>query len=986
MAITGNKGGLFNGTYPQYATPYLFWSYEQSIPNANSTLTATLKVKRNKTGSSTYKASTPYSITISGTKTSGTMSFKITNVSAGEYITIGTATKTIEHDKTTGVAPLVNISATIDLSGTTLGTGTVSTSVTPNTIPRYGTCEQVFGSKSETAIGMGWSSDSVVDYIWYSKDNGATWTGLDVTDGTSGSYTITGLSPNTTYNIKTRIRRKDSQLTTDSSSLSVTTYAYPYITKVETQNLVIGDIQKITLYNPLSRSVTIKMYKDSVKGTQLYSGTTESEVILFIPTASTLYDSIPSNQSAKCVYSVVYGTLTTHTTTGAYTYKIKGTEIPSFSNFTYKDTNGTVSTVLGSDQYLVKGLSKLQVTISSANKMVAQNSASPKNYVTTIDTLNKSANYSTSDLTIDVGTPINAGTKRLTVTAYDTRTLPKAVYKDVVIFDYAKPVINVDIKRLNNFEAETTLKVNGSYSRIIINNADKNSVTKVQYRYRETGGTWSSWATLNTTITSGKFTCSDVVLSLDNNKSFEFQVQAVDKLGTNSLDAPLDVGQAIFFISSNKKQCYINGELVKGSLEVSATQPTNNEKLWIQKGKNLFNIKNIPNTDVITNNNDGTLTFSNNGSNVGYAETGIKLKSVFNGTVGNTYIANFENTFSMSDRNYRFYLLGANLYINKNTPFVLTQIMLDSTIILYGGYKEISTMSNIQIEQGSTATEYEEFIYPNIYTGNNGSYEKLITENDVAVSPTQPSIEKVWIQKGKNLFNKKSEIVLGSFISGDGSIGTDTALFYQSTYIPVSPNTTYTIRSGSGEYHRIAEYDNNKTFIKRNLDTGDTTTFSIITSSNCYFLRISCNISNLDNIQLEQGSATEYEAYVDKKINVNGEEFLDVEKANSQQNYSTAEQVIGTWIDGKSIYRKVTTLPTTWVTGVNTFNTGISNMDTLINSQIYFRYSSTYNIWYSNYDQYQNKRYLNGGSSYELTLGNGITVEEAYLITEYTKT
>ena len=102
----------------------------------------------------------------------------------------------------------------------------VSTYTLP-TLPRYATCSQSFVSKSETQITMNWSSDSTIDYLWYSINNGSSWVGIGNPNSTNGSYTITGLSPNTTYNIKTRVRRADSQLTTDSSSNSIATYAIP---------------------------------------------------------------------------------------------------------------------------------------------------------------------------------------------------------------------------------------------------------------------------------------------------------------------------------------------------------------------------------------------------------------------------------------------------------------------------------------------------------------------------------------------------------------------------------------------------------------------------------------------------------------------------------------------------------------------------------------------------------------------------------------
>lgn len=233
---------------------------------------------------------------------------------------------------------------------------------------------------------------------------------------------------------------------------------------------------------------------------------------------------------------------------------------PTFSDFTYKDTNSNVTNVTGNDQILVKGLSTLQATISSNDKMVAKKKATAKNYVATIDNINKSADYSTNDLNINLGTITSSGTKRLNVRAYDSRNNSTLVYKDITVYDYDKPVINATVTRLNNFENQTTLKVSGTYSKLAIGDTDKNIVNTLQYRYREAGGSWSSWKSLTSTIAGGSFNCNDVILSLDNTKAFEFEIQAIDNLQTSTMSLNLDIGQAIFFISSNKKACYINGQ------------------------------------------------------------------------------------------------------------------------------------------------------------------------------------------------------------------------------------------------------------------------------------------------------------------------------------------------------------------------------------------------------------------------------------------
>lgn len=143
---------------------------------------------------------------------------------------------------------------------------------------------------------------------------------------------------------------------------------------------------------------------------------------------------------------------------------------------------------------------------------------------------------------------------------YDSRGISKLAYQDVTIYDYAKPKLSISASRLNNFEATTTIKVSGEYTRLAIGGADKNTIKSVEYRTREKGGTWSTYTTISTTLSAGKITCSDVTLSLDNTKAWEIEVKATDNLSSNTATATVDVGEAIFFISTNKRNCYINSD------------------------------------------------------------------------------------------------------------------------------------------------------------------------------------------------------------------------------------------------------------------------------------------------------------------------------------------------------------------------------------------------------------------------------------------
>lgn len=428
----------------------------------------------------------------------------------------------------------------------------------------YKAPSQSLRSKTETSITMNWSLDTTANHLWYSINNGSSWVEVGNVNATSGYYTITGLSPNTTYNIKTRLRRSSTNTTYDSSNSSQATYNYPYCT--EAPNFTIGNNVTIKLYNPLNRTVEIQMWsyvkqgfvsdRISVSGTS-YTG--------FSGVASRLYASIPNTNQSQYNIDVWYGN-NKATKAGGY-YKITGNEVPTFNNFTYRDSNSTVTTITGNNQVMVKGLSTPEITISSANKMVANNSASGKNYSITIGNLSDSVNYSDNDVVKQLGIINVTGTQRLSVTAFDSRGLNTVVNKNVTVYDYSKPVINASVTRLNNFENETTLRIEGTYNKLTIDDINKNSITSVEYRYKESGGDWGNWQTVTATVNDGSYTCSDILLNLDNTKSFDFEVRTIDSLQqvtTNSYI--LDVGKAAFFIKKDggfqaNGDSEINGDL-----------------------------------------------------------------------------------------------------------------------------------------------------------------------------------------------------------------------------------------------------------------------------------------------------------------------------------------------------------------------------------------------------------------------------------------
>lgn len=272
----------------------------------------------------------------------------------------------------------INVSGSFEDKANSLGSATASGTFALTTIPRYASCNQSLSSKTETSIVMNWSSDSTCDYVWYSTNNGSSWTAVGGVNAKSGSYTISGLTANTTYNIKTRVRRKDSQLTTDSSASAIATYNYPNCTSGT--NFTIGNSVSLQFYNPLNRTFKIKMWSYTsqtfLTGEIEISGTSYT----FTPNANTLYASIPYNKSSRYTIDSIYnGNTITKWDCGTYSVD-EISNAPTFNDFDYEDTNSTTLALTGDNSVIVQGYSNVQATISTSDKAIAKNSAIMKQY------------------------------------------------------------------------------------------------------------------------------------------------------------------------------------------------------------------------------------------------------------------------------------------------------------------------------------------------------------------------------------------------------------------------------------------------------------------------------------------------------------------------------------------------------------------------------------------------------------------------------
>lgn len=313
----------------------------------------------------------------------------------------------------------------------------------------------------------------------------------------------------------------------------------------------------------------------------------------------TMRSYLPTSNSGKLRY-LIYSNNRQFVSYIDKTYSIINAN-PEFENFIYQDTNNDIVAVTGNNQVLVKGLSTLQATISVANKMTAIKQATEKNYVATIGTINQSINYDDeNDIVFNLGEINTAGTQRLNIRAYDSRNNSTLIYKDIIVYDYAKPVVNFTAERLNNFENQTTLKISGSFSSLNIDNVEKNTIQSVQYRYKEKSSeTWGNWINTSFTLNNNEFNCNDVIIALDNTKEFDIEVKVTDNLSNNNATTSIDAGKSIFFISSNERKCYINDEEVVTENKV-AIYSTNEQIIgkWVNDKtiyRSVIEVQSFPN-------------------------------------------------------------------------------------------------------------------------------------------------------------------------------------------------------------------------------------------------------------------------------------------------------------------------------------------------------------------------------------------------------
>ena len=465
-------------------------------------------------------------------------------------------------------------------SGVSIGTITASTTVTLNSIDRSApTVSCSVSGITANGFKISASSSAAADIWQYSLNGGSTWTQFSSTAGTSASVTLSTLSPNTTYSVRVRARKRTNQVYGTSGTVSAKTLGGAVILSCGSFSADAATISlslRVTVYNAAyTNYITIKNGSTtylSLAGRIWSAGTANRTITLTASERTTLLNAMASVKSFTATIELVtksgstqIGSASTCTCTIRTSQANSG---PSISGFTFADSYSTTTAITDNDQVLIQDYSRLTVTPGTA---AARNGASIVSYSAVCSGVTKS---NTTGAALSLGTIDTSGTRDITLTVTDSRGYTASVTQSVTVVPYSKPrVSSVSLRRTNDIETEMQLVFNGSISPITVDGTQKNSLLYARYRYKLTSASsYNSYSSIlgSVTATGSSFSFSNLELcNLDSESSYDFHLQIRDQLNSlTSLDLYFVVSQGTPLVALRKKMVGINTPSPETALHV----------------------------------------------------------------------------------------------------------------------------------------------------------------------------------------------------------------------------------------------------------------------------------------------------------------------------------------------------------------------------------------------------------------------------------
>ena len=559
------KSNSYEGRYLQ-----LDITESVNVKANTSTLTWTLQCLG---GSVNYYSTAPTTVTINGTVvySKGATSWDSKAFPAAKGSTSGTIT--VAHGSDGKKSITVGFSTRVYYSTAQEYGGSMTLTNIDRTAP---TVTLATSNITASSVKIKVTASATANKWWYSINGGSSWVEFNSTDGTSKEYTITGLTPNTSYSIQVCARKKTNDVDGYSSKTSVKTLGGSVISSVSafTADAATAKItMSVTVYNTsYTHTLVIKNGSTTVltiTGLSLSNGS--NTITLTAAQRSTVLAAMSALKSFTGTFTLTtYSGTTQIGTASSKTATVQTTSAnsaPTFTAFTFEDSNATAVGVTGNNQILIQNISTLKLTLTAAT---AKNGATISSY--SVVAGSKTASGTTTAIT--VGTLPDKGTVPVIVTAIDSRGYTTAVTVNITVLEYEGiNITEYTMRRVNEVEDTTQVTIGGDITPVTIGGVNKNSLRYLYYRYRKTSDSaYNSYKDITSSTEyddSGFNFESDEWLSLDADYSYYVQFLVTDKLTSDTVT--ITVPQGTPLLALRRKKVGINKREPAAALDVDGS-------------------------------------------------------------------------------------------------------------------------------------------------------------------------------------------------------------------------------------------------------------------------------------------------------------------------------------------------------------------------------------------------------------------------------
>lgn len=596
------SGSWTFGTGNSYIQGKVNWSSSSNGSSANSSnISVSVYFRRTNSGYTSYGKVNTYCVINGGSQKNET-GFSVSLSNPNTWTLVYAKNWTVGHNSDGSKQINIRVWGNGNFS---IGSYDTNRTVTLDKIPRYTSIKTwSVAEVGKTYAKMNWGTANTVDWVRVYLNNSSQWTdNPGSVNGTSGSFIYTGaassgasipsvstLKPGTTYKLKCWVKRKDSQLSTTSSNIEFTTSPVAMISNLTDgfsynigDNLVINFSNSSINKSWLSLEIenTSGVFEEILKTDEAIQS--DSYTWLLSNYASTLFSKLSTRNSAKCKIKCGTTIVENGQTINYVANEITGTinvtnSNPVFSDFNYGNEDSVTQKILGNSAYMIQNCGSMVIRIPTNKMAVAKNGASIVKYIIQVrgvEYTDYERSASSSEISINCGSYYITGNGTISIYAVDSRgNTSQIVSKTFTVLPYSIPNFStLNLKRLNDYEAEIVLDFKARLSSLNIGGTEKNTTHKVGYRYTDISSNYpSSFTTINGA--SASTANSNITLSfaqntqdntfgitgsgsskliLDNNKSYKFQFYLQDSYTTVYYESIIEQGVPIMFIGDNNQ-------------------------------------------------------------------------------------------------------------------------------------------------------------------------------------------------------------------------------------------------------------------------------------------------------------------------------------------------------------------------------------------------------------------------------------------------